>query len=458
MGPSAYKTAEDCPAELGQVQDVCCQYQTPCGLGGGHCDYDYECTPGLVCGMPGSCKRLFNPNADPKSQCCEKKQNNCDGAGGGKGHNDIDKQTCCTVDQPCRLGSGHCGSDKQCYGDLTCGYVYAKYGHRGNCVTKFNHTLATLYSSCCEKRKCDGAIGKDTCCSKDRPCDLGEGNCHSLDQYCSGALVCGARGNCKRIYGHTNSRSSCCELGSCGHGAATEDCQCGDAQCTPGQTCENGQCKGGPCGNGIVKTECECGDAKCKTGQRCVNGQCLGPCGNEAATTDCACGDDKCTAGQRCVNGQCLAPPPPCGCSTVKAEKDGCQCGNGNCRTGQRCVQGQCKAPGNCGPVGRVPMDEGQMAQCRSECAKTYCTGGCQSYELKHGHSDPQKNGCFRSSCPYKPPAPKCQKTRIPMGRNKQKCWNKCAQTTGCKSYRIKYGNSDEMKNGCFLSSCPYKA
>merc|ERR1711874_843879 len=208
--------------------------------------------------------------------------------------------------------------------------------------------------------------------------------------------------------------------------------------CTPGQTCENGQCKGGPCGNGIVKTECECGDAKCKTGQRCVNGQCLGPCGNEAATTDCACGDDKCTAGQTCKDGQCSGGP--CGNGVVTTE---CQCGDAKC---------------NSGPVGRVPMDEGQMAQCRSECAKTYCTGGCQSYELKHGHSDPQKNGCFLSSCPYKPPAPKCQKTRIPMGRNKQKCRNKCAQTTGCKSYRIKYGNSDEMKNGCFLSSCPYKA
>jgi len=268
----------------------------------------------------------------------------------------------------------------------------------------------------------------------------------TLDCQCGGAI-------CKR--GQKCISGQC--VGPCGPWGSkpvTIACYCGTAKCQVGQTCQNGQCSGPPCGTGVVTTDCQCGDAKCKSGQRCVEGKCLGPCGTGVVTTDCQCGDATCKSGQRCVEGKCLAPAPPCGCGTVKAAQDGCQCRNTNCRTGQRCVQGQCKVI-DCKHLVRVPMPRGQMTQCRAECAKTYCTGGCQSYELKYGHSDENKNGCFLSSCPYKPPKPKCQKLRIPMGPNKQQCLTKCKQTSGCKSYRIQYGYSDQMKNGCFLSSCP---
>merc|ERR1711874_621326 len=65
-------------------------------------------------------------------------------------------------------------------------------------------------------------------------------------------------------------------------------------------------------------------------------------------------------------------------------------------------------------------------------------------------------NGCFLSSCPYKPPKPKCQKLRIPMGPNKQQCLTKCKQTSGCKSYRIQYGYSDQMKGKILIRSKDY--
>lgn len=104
---------------------------------------------------------------------------------------------------------------------------------------------------------------------------------------------------------------------------------------------------------------------------------------------------------------KCLAvvpappPGPPCGCGTVTAAKDGCQCGTSKCKTGQRCVQGQCKAS-TCQELAHIPMAQGKDKACRDRCMKTYCNGGCQSYHLRYGYADKNKNGCFLSSCVYK--------------------------------------------------------
>jgi len=94
-------------------------------------------------------------------------------------------------------------------------------------------------------------------------------------------------------------------------------------------------------------------------------------------------------------------PVPDCGCGTVTKADNGCQCGTARCQTGQRCVQGQCKAT-DCRQLKRIPMAKDKNTQCMNECRKTYCNGGCQSYNLNYGYSDENKNGCFLSSCPYK--------------------------------------------------------
>jgi len=96
------------------------------------------------------------------------------------------------------------------------------------------------------------------------------------------------------------------------------------------------------------------------------------------------------------------APAPDCGCGTVTAAQDGCQCGNARCKTGERCVEGQCKTITSCQEIKRIPMAHGKVAECKNECKKTYCSGGCQSYHLHWGWSDEDKNGCVLSSCPHK--------------------------------------------------------
>jgi len=96
---------------------------------------------------------------------------------------------------------------------------------------------------------------------------------------------------------------------------------------------------------------------------------------------------------------------PDCGCGTVTAAQDGCQCGKewkNRCKTGQRCVEGQCKTISPCKQLKRIPMSRDKKAECINECRKTYCSGGCQSYNLNYGYSDENKNGCLLSSCPYK--------------------------------------------------------
>merc|ERR1711874_898988 len=72
------------------------------------------------------------------------------------------------------------------------------------------------------------------------------------------------------------------------------------------------------------------------------------------------------------------------------------------CETGQRCVEGQCKTISPCKQLKRIPMSRDKKAECINECRKTYCSGGCQSYNLNYGYSDENKNGCLLSSCPYK--------------------------------------------------------
>jgi len=240
-------------------------------------------------------------------------------------------------------------------------------------------------------------------------------NCLKEKAICGGLRVsrngkCCAGTYCAPVQPGSSDRLCEPTTGPCGNAVATKDCKCGTATCTAGQRCVNGQCIG-PCGTGVATAACHCGTAVCPAGYRCVNGQCLAPvpaCGTSTVTyanNGCQCGRARCQTGQRCVQGQCIAPAPsapPCGCGTITAAGNGCQCGSARCSTGQRCVKGQgrCVAA-TCKHLKRIPMAGNMMEQCKQECMKTYCTAGCQSYNLQYGYSDAKKNGCFLSTCPY---------------------------------------------------------
>ena len=47
------------------------------------------------------------------------------------------------------------------------------------------------------------------CCSNEKTCDIGEGDCDE-DSHCTGDLLCG-RNNCKRFGEHWGKTLDCCE-------------------------------------------------------------------------------------------------------------------------------------------------------------------------------------------------------------------------------------------------------
>ena len=50
-------------------QGSCCTTEKPCAEGGGDCDNDNHCAPGLVCGN-NNCK-YYNADAPSNYDCCE---------------------------------------------------------------------------------------------------------------------------------------------------------------------------------------------------------------------------------------------------------------------------------------------------------------------------------------------------------------------------------------------------
>ena len=85
---------------------------------------------------------------------------------------------------------GDCDTGHHCKPGLVCG--------RDNCnpSNATVHNERHLFNSgddCCEERDFECRGGAD-CCTSERPCDLGEGDC-DFDSHCRGALVCGSA-NC----------------------------------------------------------------------------------------------------------------------------------------------------------------------------------------------------------------------------------------------------------------------
>merc|ERR1711915_1106686 len=90
-------------------------------------------------------------------------------------------------------GGGDCDSDKDCRAGLKCG--------NNNCHRDFEF-LAHPENDCCYDPKqngvCDGKLGTTTCCTPDKKCGLGGGDCDS-DKDCKAGLKCG-NNNCHRDF------------------------------------------------------------------------------------------------------------------------------------------------------------------------------------------------------------------------------------------------------------------
>merc|ERR1711931_375810 len=106
----------------------------------------------------------------------------------------------CKRTKKCGVGMGRCNKNNQCKGKLRCGYK--------NCQ-KF-HPCAKKNDRCCEANPeiCDGEPKDRNCCTKEKKCKLGGGNC-TMNNQCRGKLICGKR-NCRDFHPAAKPWANCC--------------------------------------------------------------------------------------------------------------------------------------------------------------------------------------------------------------------------------------------------------
>lgn len=86
-----------------------CSETCPCGHGGGDCDSDADCMPGLKCGE-NNLGRAFGMTATTDvclPEACATRT--------------IYSATFCSTACPCGVGGGHCDDDSECMPGLKCG-------------------------------------------------------------------------------------------------------------------------------------------------------------------------------------------------------------------------------------------------------------------------------------------------------------------------------------------------
>jgi len=158
MNVGKYKTCFLQPQEFrcSGENNGCCTKETPCQLGQGDCDSDAQCAGSLICGR-NNC-----PWGDGDDCCSDVSGLRCSGQNNG----------CCTKENPCNVNEGDCDSDDECAGSYVCGKDNCPWGDKDDCCSL----------------RCSGE--NDGCCTKEKPCNVGEGDCDS-DNQCAGSLVCG---------------------------------------------------------------------------------------------------------------------------------------------------------------------------------------------------------------------------------------------------------------------------
>lgn len=191
----------------------CCSPENPCDEDVGDCDGPGDgggsdghggCKGDLLCGS-NNCEQ-FGRFYHKKDDCCVKPP----GFPGQRcrGRN-FDLGICCTEENPCEVGEGHCETHDHCEGDLVCG--------ENNCG-KFGDFYPED-DRCCEKNstssivapglRCRGRnFGGGQCCTPGTPCDEGEGDCEE-NQDCKDDLVCGEN-NCKKFGDFFHVKDDCC--------------------------------------------------------------------------------------------------------------------------------------------------------------------------------------------------------------------------------------------------------
>merc|ERR1712112_675107 len=107
----------------------CCSESQKCSEGGGDCDYDVDCAPGLVCG-DDNCGDFYL-GADSTMDCCMKKTGGGGGVGGEGGEGGEGglgtcspgdgNWDCCSESHKCSEGGGDCDYDSHCLDGLHCG-------------------------------------------------------------------------------------------------------------------------------------------------------------------------------------------------------------------------------------------------------------------------------------------------------------------------------------------------
>merc|ERR1711915_1048286 len=115
---------------------TCCTSSNRCAVGGGDCDRDTDCQPGLKCGT-NNC-RSFHPGAQPAADCCIRSTEPVAGTCNG----DSRAWNCCSTSNRCKLREGDCDNDSECQSGLVCASNNCRQFHPGA------HSLA----DCCIRR------------------------------------------------------------------------------------------------------------------------------------------------------------------------------------------------------------------------------------------------------------------------------------------------------------------
>ncbi len=135
--------------------------------------------------------------------------------------------------------------------------------------------------------------------------------------------------------------------------AVSEGCNCGNTQCSKGESCIDGECycgfkrtlaaTGWTCESGQMvcaqETGCDCFDTRKKKGESCSSGD-----GVAYRNKDHLCGDVICSGGTQCLNGKCTEPGeyvPNWGFLQCNWD-EGCTCGDMKCKKDEFCRQNRC--------------------------------------------------------------------------------------------------------------------
>lgn len=181
-----------------------CSAACPCQEGEGDCDRDSECRDDLVCGRDNGQQFGFPANADV---CVPPEPANC------HGNQQNGAWAYCSAACPCQDGEGDCDGDNECAPGLQCELnVGERFGFlpSADICTSVQQVQnpppppppPPVQQNCHGNKR----IGEYLYCTRDCPCNEGEGNCIK-DRACAAGLTCMPRTG--HLYGLAGTVSTC---------------------------------------------------------------------------------------------------------------------------------------------------------------------------------------------------------------------------------------------------------